>query len=166
MVRCLIGVLLCLAACGEEPPFPEDYQTSWQEVLPCAETSQHGGDSIRIFINSAAEPTWNDWAQRVLDSGNGILPAGETIEFSSGAVLLKAQYSNSNCSQFKHWTMMTRLETGADTANGNWRWEIVTADEEGVPKTPTAGGDGCFSCHQSYRRTDYAGNSPNPPQVP
>jgi hypothetical protein len=154
-------ILLCCVGlgCGEDPPFPEDYQTSWQEVVPCSEGSVHDGDSIRIFVNATAQPTWSDWKQRVDDAGNGILPPGEMIQFQPGAVLLKAQYGNSNCSSFKSWTMMTRLEVGGDTAQGNWRWETILPDEDQQPQQPTAGGASCFECHQNYRRTDYAGNS-------
>ena len=154
-------ILLCCVGlgCGEDPPFPEDYQTSWQEVVPCSEGSVHDGDSIRIFVNAIAQPTWSDWKQRVDDAGNGILPPGEMIQFQPGAVLLKAQYGNSNCSSFKSWKMMTRLEVGGDTAQGNWRWETILPDEDQQPQQPTAGGASCFECHQNYRRTDYAGNS-------
>ena len=161
-----LPLLFVVAACGgEEPPFPTDYETSWTQVADCRAGSVHGGDAIRIHVNAAAEVVWNDWSQRVLDSPSGVLPAGEMISFPAGAVLLKTQYSDSDCSQFKHWTMMTRLEVGADTDNGNWRWETIQKDEEGGPAEPSVG-SGCFDCHQNYRRYDYAGNSPNPPQVP
>ncbi len=165
-MRLIILSLFAFAACGDEPPFPEDYQTSWREVMTCTEGSVHGGESIRIFVNQTAQPTWVDWAERVEASGNGVLPPGEMISFEPGAVLLKAQYANSTCSSLTRWTMMTRLEAGGDTAQGNWRWETIVPDDEGQPQEPAAGGDGCFSCHQNYRRTDYAGNSPAPPQVP
>ena len=159
MMRFVLAASVALTGCGEEPPFPEDYTTSWKQVKPCTEDSVHGGDTIRVFANDLAQPTYTDWAQRI-DPELGTLPPGEMVAFQPGSVLLKAQYSNSNCSTLKSWTMMTRLEVGGDTANGNWRWEMVTPDEEGNPQQPTAGGDGCFACHQNYRRTDYAGMPP------
>ena len=60
-------LILCsvVLGCGEDPPFPEDYQTSWQEVVPCSEGSVHDGNSIRIFVNEVAQSTWSDWKQRV-----------------------------------------------------------------------------------------------------
>ena len=162
-MRLTILSCLALAACGAEPPFPEDYETSWSEVITCTEGSVHGGESVRIFINETAQPTWTDWAQRVEEAGNGVLPPGEMISFAPGAVLLKAQYTNSTCSSLTRWTMMTRLEVGGDTAQGNWRWETILPDEDTQPQEPEAGGDGCFNCHQNYRRTDYAGHSPTSP---
>ena len=92
MVRFILAASVALTGCGEEPPFPEDYTTSWKQVKPCTEGSVHGGDTIRVFANDLAQPTYTDWAQRI-DPELGTLPPGEMVAFQPGSVLLDSRGS-------------------------------------------------------------------------
>ena len=160
-MRAFSALTFLLCACGAdtttEPLVPADYETSWTEIQGCTEASVHSGDTIRIFLNDTAKTTWDDWAQRVAD---GNPPDGESVSFAPGSVLLKAQYSDASCNDFKFWTVMTKLDAGEAAAVGDWRWEMIAANENGDPGTPSAGGDGCFGCHQGYAGQDYVGTSP------
>ena len=154
----ILTVLLCACGAGDENhPVPSDYETSWTELQSCTEGSVHGGDSIRIFANASAEATWNEWAQHVADP-----PDGWAVQFEPSATLLKAQYSDAGCTTLKHWTMMTRLEAGAAPEVGDWLWEMVSANDDGTPGNVSAGGAGCWGCHQSYGNKDYVGSEPRP----
>ena len=159
----MVLLLGLTVACGGEPPIPADFETTWSEVRTCDQGTEHDAVTTRIFVNDIAEPVWKDWADRVAASGNGALPAGEMIEFPEGSVLLMEEYSGAACTGSKRWTKMTRLSGGVDVDNGNWRFETISADEDGDPDELAPGGDGCFVCHGNYRRYDYAGNNSNVP---
>ena len=158
-MTCLLG-----AGCGDntgvvQVAFPADYQTTWLETLACTPNSAHSGATIQIYLNDVAQEVWEDWTERLSAAGGG---AVNPVEFSEGSVLVKTQYSDPNCADLEQWTMMTKLAPGADSANGDWRWELVAPTANGDPGRALAGSSTCFGCHTPYQNQDFVGHSPNP----
>ena len=159
-MTCLLG-----AGCGEgagatEAAFAADYQTTWLQTLACTPNSAHSGATIQIYLNDVAQEVWEDWAERLRAGG---VAAGNPVEFTEGSVLVKAQYNDPNCTDLEQWTMMTKLASGADSTQGDWRWELVAPTANGGPGRALAGNSTCFGCHTPYQNQDFVGSSPTAP---
>jgi len=118
---------------GPEPSFPADYAASYVEMRDCRFSHEHALRYIRVLASeSAREPYAALSADR---------------PYPVGAVLLKLEHDDENCSELVEYTSLEKLEPGENPAGGDWLWQRVNTQREvvenGAPWT-------CVACHTSH----------------
>jgi hypothetical protein len=123
--------LLSLAAlgCGDPAPvFPADYAATYVEVRDCRRSADHDLHYIRILAAPDAVATFQDRDQ----------------PFAPGAVVIKPEYVDEDCTELFTITAMRKEEAGADPEAGDWTWQKVTPE---LRVDTTADIARCIQCH-------------------
>jgi hypothetical protein len=110
-----------------EPLFPASYRDEYTMVRDCRTSIEHDLVSVRVWANPAATGPYQT----------------RTGELPDGALLVKEEYSDRECTDLIGFTVMRR-EAGYAPAEGDWHWQSVAFDRNVVE-------DGvifeCFACH-------------------
>jgi hypothetical protein len=122
-------LLLSAAACsGAEPVVPETYASTYLEVRDCRRSADHDLEYIRVLADPAAAGTYEQ----------------RDAPFAEGAVVVKEQYRNEDCTDLVRLTAMRKEAAGFDPTTGDWQWQELapdfTVNEEADPQR-------CISCH-------------------
>ena len=148
----IIVLLILIQACGwdDEVAFPENFRQSYVQITPC-EVSQHPkANSAITWVSPAGESVWNQLVeahQRMMEDGMEDVDAGAgDLQFDPGTVVVKAQYSDGNCSTLSGYTAMEKQEEGTTPTLGDWRWQFL--DENGSCSDCNAGVN-CSGCHST-----------------
>ena len=152
----VITLSLFSSACtgwDEEVAFPEDFQNSYTQIIPC-EPSQHvKAVSAKTWVSPQGVDVWNQLVeahQSMMGEMMGGMMGGMMADegmmpaFAPGTVVVKAQYSDANCSTLAGYTAMEKLDEGASPSLGDWKWQFT--DENGSCSDCNAGA-GCSGCH-------------------
>lgn len=131
------GALLS-GGCGEggaDPIVPQDWESTLVEARDCRHSAEHDLEHVRLFIS----PEWADHFDAcVVEGGDCTEPFGE------GALLVKPQYADADCTELLRVTASLREHPASTPGADGWRWQEVTADGrvvvDGAP-------EGCTSCH-------------------
>jgi hypothetical protein len=135
--------LAFLVACGgdsssEDPVYPADYATTYQQVRNCRMSLEHDLHYIRVLASpDAVGPYMN-----------------RTDPFPLGAIALKEEYAedDTTCSgPLEFITVMEKLDVGSSTATLDWHWQKVDANR----KTLTHDEKRCINCHTACQAPDY-----------
>ena len=103
-----ISLLLALFAVGcpappsVEPVFPADYASSYTEVRDCRRSPEHDLAYIRVLASEDAREVYQT----------------RTGDFPEGAVVLKEEHADADCTDLTGWAVMRR-------EGGDWRWQEV-----------------------------------------
>ena len=144
LLRSLPALALALPACGESFSydansfFPEDWQDSYVKKFDCKESVTHGNDHVIVYVSPDAEAAYAD----------------RTTEMPTGSVILKEQYSDSSCSDLTAYTVMRKLEAGANTEQGDYEWQRVESSGE-ISVSGDATISNCTSCHTNCEGGDF-----------
>lgn len=137
MRRLALAVLVVAAACGDdapenEPLFPADYAATYQEVRDCRRSGgEHEINYVRVLADPDALGPYTD----------------RTTPFPPGAVVLKEEYdfTDSTCAgDIVQWSVMVKLDQGADPMALDWTWQRVDAERAVVDVNTAA----CAGCHE------------------
>ena len=145
-----LGLVAALAlgavACGEEYTysadsfFLENWESDYTKISDCAQSPTHSGDYVRVFADAASAPAY----------------AGDA-EVPEGGVIMKAQYSDDECSDLGSITAMRKGPEGT-SETGNWEWQRISGDgsvdQEGQLSA-------CVDCHAGCELNDYRCQSPD-----
>ncbi len=132
---CLLLPLACGDDAGsgsdesDEPLFPEDYASSYDEVRDCRPSGDHDLNNIRVLVNSEALTPYED----------------RTTSFPEGAIVLKEEYEfdDVECTgPIKQWTVMQRLAADSDE-NLGWSWQRVDSERNVAARDDSR----CVGCH-------------------
>lgn len=133
-------VALLAVACDDEPAGPEpvfsaDWATAYVQVRDCRLSIEHELDHMRVLADPAS-------AARYRRCVTPELPCNEP--FPAGAVIVKAQYRDADCTDLRRITAVRR-EPEAPAEAGGWRWQAAGADgavtEDGSLRS-------CVGCHR------------------
>lgn len=111
-----------------EPLFPEDFAATYQEVRNCRRSGDHDLNYIRILASPDAFDPYQ----------------GRTAPFPVGAVVLKPEYADEQCTDLAGFTVMRKEPAGFDPEIGDWSWQRLTADREVLPVDEQR----CIGCHR------------------
>jgi hypothetical protein len=122
----------------QEPPedpvlFPEAFEALYTEMRDCRLSHEHELRYIRVLVSDSAHEPY----------------AGLSSDtpYPVGAILVKPEYDDDECSVVLGYTAMEKLEPGTSPENGDWEWQKLTAERElldgGVP-------DRCIGCHSQH----------------
>jgi hypothetical protein len=135
----LLATSCLLAACGSEQPdyvhsssalFDEDWRSAYTRVVTCKPSPTHNADHVETWVSAGAADAYRD----------------RTLEFPTGAVVLKAQYGGPGCDdQEVAFTVMKKLVDGPVTQLDDWDWQRVEADGS-LGFDPESSGF-CGDCH-------------------
>lgn len=120
----VVGVLLGGCPPADTPAvFPADYAASYVEVRDCRRSPDHELAFIRVLTSPGAADTYRT----------------QTGTFAEGAVVLKEEFADPDCTDLEGFSVMAR-------EGGAWRWQTVTAErrvlEDGaLPR--------CIACHSA-----------------
>jgi hypothetical protein len=125
---------LALAACGDEPRFPDDYADTYTEVRDCRRSADHDLHYIRVLADPDALAPYRD----------------RTGEFPVGSILLKEEYdfADGDCTgEILEWTVMQKTDSPARLG---WDWQRVDADRS----IKTDNSSLCSNCHSNCTAPD------------
>jgi hypothetical protein len=133
----LAGTTGCGGESSAEPVFPADWETALVEVRDCRLSAEHDLEYVRLFIS----PAWAEHFDRC------VVPGGDCDEpFGEGALLVKPQYADPECSELVRLSVSLREEPASAPGPDGWRWQEATADGtvilDGAP-------EGCTRCHEA-----------------
>jgi hypothetical protein len=107
---------------------PESYASTYVEVRDCRRSADHDLEYIRVLVDPAAVDTYQL----------------REAPFAEGAVVVKEQYRNEDCTDLTRITAMRKEAAGFDPEAGDWAWQELTPDlgvnEDADPQR-------CISCH-------------------
>lgn len=106
----------------QDPIVPADYG-SWTEVRNCRRSPDHDLNYIRVVASPDAEAVYES----------------RTGSFPEGAILLKLEYADPDCTDLAGMTAMERIE-------GDWVWQALSADRV-VDLNESPGR--CAACHET-----------------
>lgn len=112
---------------GSDAFFPSNFRTSYDRVRDCRLSVEH--DLMHIVIY--ADPQSSD---RYLN---------EDYPFEAGAVIVKEEFEDDNCSDRSGFTVMRKGEPGEHEDTLGWEWQRLDADRNLV----TANIAQCTACH-------------------
>lgn len=117
-------------------PVPDDYKTTFTKVTERAQSNDHQGMMVEVWVNDIAKATW--------DAGSGTYP--------EGSILVKEHYADDASTDVMAWTTMEKLNAGYAPDTGDWYWEKVmgdgTVEMEGTPAM-------CTGCHSAAKTADW-----------
>lgn len=129
-----IGCGLVLAACEDEGApaslLPETYPEGFTEVRDCRFSVEHSAVNIRILADGPA----------------AAVIADESYPFAVGALVVKEEYRDMECTQLEGYTLMERRAADDDEASDGWAWQRL--DATAVPIGPDDDRS-CSTCHRA-----------------
>jgi hypothetical protein len=130
VAACCLG----LVACEEDEPqaslLPESYPAGFTEVRDCRFSAEHELKNIRILADASGTSTFQT----------------EDYPFELGALVVKEEFRDPECTQLEGYTLMERRGPGDDEAIDGWVWQRLDAAGRWIgPDDPT----GCVSCHRA-----------------
>lgn len=141
IARVSLAVVLAAGCSGHtsDPPaptappavWPNDWEKSYTQARPCS--AMHSIDHDLHYVK-----IWTDKA-----SAAPYQTKDPKQPLANGAVILKPEYEDKNCSVLVTFTAMRR-EKGFDPAHGDWHWQ--KADPSGAV-VQDGKIDRCFMCH-------------------
>jgi hypothetical protein len=137
-IRITTGYAWCLASlllgCSDDEPalalpiFPAEWAQTFEEVRDCRRSGDHDLNHVRILVDPAARGPYQN----------------RNAAFPVGAVILKAEYADEDCTDLAGFTAMRREQPGYDPGGGDWHWQRTDAARAVID-------DGivgrCRSCH-------------------
>jgi hypothetical protein len=118
-----------------QPLFAADFEQTFVEVRGCRPSIEHDLEYVRLLVHPDAVDTYR---RCVVPSS----PCSPSDGFTDGALLVKAQYLNPQCTDLLRWTAVQK--DSSSSTGGGWRWQEVSADrqvtQDGAPSA-------CTSCH-------------------
>lgn len=132
-------VLVALGGCpGDDtmghalPLLPEDYAATYTEVRDCRQSGDHDLHVVRVLADPVALAAYAD----------------RTEPFPPGAIVVKEEYGfgDTDCTgSIEQWTVMEKLEVGADPENLDWLWQTIDTDRTVKNENEAR----CAGCHTS-----------------
>lgn len=104
-----------------EPVFPADYASTYTEVRTCRRSPDHDLAYIRVLSSPSAVDVYTT----------------RTGDFPEGAVVLKEEYADPDCTDLVGLAAMERI-------GDDWRWQDVAPDRTVMDDGAIAR---CASCH-------------------
>jgi hypothetical protein len=148
----VILTLILVQACGwdDEITFPENFKETYTQITSC-EISQHPkANSAITWVSPSGESVWEQLVmahQNMMEEGmDNVDEESEDVQFEPGTVVVKVQYSDTNCSTLSGYTAMEKQEAGTTPTLGDWRWQFL--DETGACNDCNAGVS-CSGCHSA-----------------
>ena len=136
----LFAAALVVAACSswDDPQlfFPQDYEKSYHKLHGCRFGAHPAGEYIISWVNDAGKAAHDKHA----------------YPYPAGTVLVKAQYTDKNCTEISRYTVMQKAATGTAANSNDWEWQHVGPDGEVFECCQV---DGCISCHAPFKKCDY-----------
>jgi hypothetical protein len=159
-LRCRAGALLALlawallacAGCASDdapgsdpdagaplvPLYPEDFESQYLEMRDCRLSHEHELRFIRVLVSPGAEAPY--------------AALSPDAPYPVGAILVKPEYDEPDCTAPLSYTAMEKLAPGARPEGGDWRWQRVDLDrkvvEDGAPER-------CVTCHTRHCAPPY-----------
>lgn len=122
---------------GPAPIYPADWATSFTKVRDCRQTPEHDLNHVTLHVDPASVALWQQCV--VYDSTC-------TERFAEGATFIKAEYSDSACTDLVLVSAAKKSSDAAFADVGGWHWQEVQADgrvaEDGAVER-------CARCHES-----------------
>jgi hypothetical protein len=136
----LVGVL---AGCsGKEAPapgsdafFPSNFRASYDRVRDCRLSVEHDLMHIVIYADPQSSDRYSN----------------EEYPFEAGAVIVKEEFDDDECSDRSGFTVMRKGEAGEHEDTLGWEWQRLDADRNLV----TANIAQCTACHSDCADRDY-----------
>jgi hypothetical protein len=133
------AVAFLAAGCGGDesldPIVPDDWETALVEARDCRLSVEHELEYVRLFIS----PEWAAHFDACVEADSGC-----TEPFGEGALLVKPQYADADCTDLLRVTASLRETAAAAPGPDGWRWQEVTADGRVVLDGAPAS---CTHCH-------------------
>jgi hypothetical protein len=138
--RCtfVLAVAVCSAmgpaGCEEEDEvpaslLPADYPAGFTEVRDCRFSVEHSAVNIRILADGPGAAVFAD----------------ESYPFPTGALVVKEEYRDMECTELEGFTLMQRRDDDDDEATDGWVWQRLDASGRWVgPQDVRA----CTTCHR------------------
>lgn len=129
---------------GKEPPapspgsdawFPSNFRTSYERVRECRLSIEH--DLLHIVIY--ADP---DNSERYLN---------EDYPFDPGAVVVKEEFADEECSERSGFTVMRKADPGEHEDTLGWQWQRLDANRALISANVAQ----CTACHADCEARDY-----------
>jgi hypothetical protein len=128
---------------GDEAPpafFPANFKDSYVKVRDCRRSIEHDLAQVEVY----ADPTAAD---RYLD--------GE-YPFAAGAIVVKVEYVDTECTELSGYTAMQRAEEGEEDALEGWLWQKLDANRKSLSTDVNK----CVACHSSCSDRDFTCTEP------
>lgn len=123
---------------GPQPVFPADVEQAYQEMRDCRHSHEHELHYIRVLASPSAQKPY--------------LALSPDEPYPEGAVLVKLEYDDEECSQLVLYTAYEKLELNANPIGSDWLWQRVSAEreviEQGAPWV-------CVNCHAHHCAPPY-----------
>lgn len=120
------------------PVFPEDFEARYTEMRDCRLSHEHELRFIRVLVSPSAEAPY--------------AALSPDMPYPVGAILVKPEYDEPDCTVPLSYTAIAKLEPGANPDGGDWRWQRVDLDhqvvEDGAPER-------CVTCHTQHCAPPY-----------
>lgn len=135
--------MLALAGCGDgetgpQPVFPDDAELQWAEMRDCRHSHEHELRRIRVFASPDAEAPY--------------AALSPDVPYPVGAVLVKLEYDDADCSQLLGYTAFEKLPPGSAPEAGDWLWQRVDLDRKVVEEGAIIR---CINCHEEHCAPPY-----------
>jgi hypothetical protein len=125
-----------------EAIYPANFESDFVEVRDCRlSPAEHDGYYIRVLAPEDIAPAY---------------VAGE-YPFPEGALLVKAEYDDEECSTLARVSAMLKLAEGDALDLFDWQWQRTDQDGEVLTETPARS---CAGCHATCEASDYACTEP------
>jgi hypothetical protein len=148
LASALLASVGCRADDGSDPDpdaappleavFPEDFEAHFMEMRACRLSHEHELRFIRVFASASAEAPY--------------AALSPDTPYPVGAILVKPEYDEPDCTVPLSYTAIEKLEPGANPGGGDWRWQRVDLDfevvEDGAPER-------CLTCHTQHCAPPY-----------
>jgi hypothetical protein len=131
----IVACALALGGCerDDDPPpslLPESYPAGFSEVRDCRFSVEHSSVNIRILADAPARAVFED----------------ESYPFPEGALVVKEEYRDMQCTELVGYTLMERRGAGDEEAMDGWAWQRL--DERRIVIGPEDA-RACAGCHRS-----------------
>ncbi len=92
--------------------YPEDFESSYAVVAPCAKSLDHNDRYSVVYANPTAQDTLDD---------------GAASDFATGSVVVMAQFARSDCSDDYAWITAMRKDPPGSGMETDWKWQAIAA---------------------------------------
>ena len=133
MLLAAFQLVACTGAWDDNVVAPENFRSSYEQLHDCKASAHPKAEYVITWLSPDAQPVWEAISNGQTDQ-----------EFAMGAISVKTQYSDANCSTLTGYTFMEKVSLEDDAPYGGWRWQY--ANEFGECSNCDAT-DGCAGCH-------------------